>query len=119
MSWVQKQMSEGKDPREILMHLLPSYAQIPDGVHDVMLWKIIVSILSEPPRRKKLQSQNTIEDLLALISRCSKILVLTGAGVSNSKVNMIYGDFSCQHSMVYNIITSLLCSSIIGMWFLV
>lgn len=82
MSWVQRQMQEGKDPRQILTQLLPSGAELPDGLHEVMLWKIIVSILSEPPARKKLVTQNTLEDFLHLMSNCRNIMVLTGAGVS-------------------------------------
>ena len=75
-------MQEGKDPRQILTQLLPSGAELPDGLHEVMLWKIIVSILSEPPARKKLVTQNTLEDFLHLMSNCRNIMVLTGAGVS-------------------------------------
>ena len=84
MSWVQRQMVENKDPRVILNELLPSGTAIPEGVHDVMLWKIIVSILSEPPKRKKLDTVNTMNDLIELIKKCSKIIVLTGAGVCKS-----------------------------------
>lgn len=82
MSWVQRQMQEGKDPRQLLMQLLPNGAELPEGLHEVMLWKIIVSILSEPPTRKKLVTQNTLDDFLHLISTCHNIVVLTGAGVS-------------------------------------
>jgi len=82
MSWVQQQMADGKDPRVILGDFLPSGTTIPEGVHDVLLWKVIVGILSEPPRRKKIQSLNTLDDAIELISTKSKIIVLTGAGVS-------------------------------------
>lgn len=81
MSWVQRQMQEGADPRAILSQLIPNGADIPEGLHDVMLWKIIVSILSEPPKRKKLPNFNSMNDFLDLISKCNRIIVLTGAGV--------------------------------------
>lgn len=82
MAWIQKQMQEGKNPRTLLSELLPDGTVIPEGVHDVMLWKIIVSLLSDPPKRKKLDSVNTLDDLVQLIRKCNKIVVLTGAGVS-------------------------------------
>lgn len=94
MSWVQRQMMEGKDPRVILNEILPSGTSIPDGVHDVMLWKIIVSILSEPPKRKKLDSVNTMNDLIELIKKCSNIIVLTGAGVSCLEDSILYMHFN-------------------------
>merc|ERR1711941_262479 len=49
-----------------------------------MGWKIILNMLSEPTRRKKLPNINTIEDVVHLIAASRKIIVLTGAGVSVS-----------------------------------
>ena len=40
--------------------------------------------MSEPPRRPKLGTVNTLEDCVELIKSCSNIIILTGAGVSVS-----------------------------------
>ncbi|XP_069960205.1 NAD-dependent protein deacetylase sirtuin-1 isoform X1 [Cherax quadricarinatus] len=84
MSWVQQQMMRGVNPRIILTHVLGTTAEIPEGVADVTLWRLIVNMLSEPPRREKLRHINTIEDVVRLMKSCRKIIVLTGAGVSVS-----------------------------------
>ena len=41
-------------------------------------------MLSEPPKRKKLSTINTLEDAVNLIKTSQNIMVLTGAGVSVS-----------------------------------
>lgn len=82
MSWVQQQMLRGVDPRTVLNQILGSTREIPDGVADGTLWRLIVNMLSEPPRREKLRHINTIEDVVRLMKACQKIIVLTGAGVS-------------------------------------
>ncbi|KAG7165969.1 NAD-dependent protein deacetylase sirtuin-1-like [Homarus americanus] len=84
MSWVQQQMLRGVNPRTILTHVLGATTAIPEGVPDVTLWRLIVNMLSEPPRREKLRHINTIEDVVRLMKSCRKIIVLTGAGVSVS-----------------------------------
>ncbi|XP_013411403.1 NAD-dependent protein deacetylase sirtuin-1 isoform X2 [Lingula anatina] len=84
ISWVHRQMAGGREPREILHHLLPHSTFIPDEVDDLTLWKIVVEILSEPPKRKKLSHVNTMDDVVELIKRARNIIVLTGAGVSVS-----------------------------------
>ncbi|OWF43165.1 NAD-dependent protein deacetylase sirtuin-1 [Mizuhopecten yessoensis] len=84
MMWVQDQMMTGINPRVILNDLIMSDVLIPEDMDDFTLWKIIVNIMSEPPRRKKLPHVNTLEDVLHLLKTCSKIMVLTGAGVSVS-----------------------------------
>jgi len=50
----------------------------------LFLFQIVVNLLTEIPRRKKLPDINTVEDVVGLIRRSSRILVLTGAGVSVS-----------------------------------
>ena len=60
---------------------LHNLLQSPD-LSSEMLWRIIVQVLSEPPSRAKLPNVNTIEDVVDLVQSCSKILVITGAGVS-------------------------------------
>ncbi|XP_071530921.1 NAD-dependent protein deacetylase sirtuin-1 [Panulirus ornatus] len=84
MSWVHQQMLRGVNPRTILTHVLGATAEIPEGVADVTLWRLIVNMLSEPPRREKLRHINTIEDVVRLMKSCRKIIILTGAGVSVS-----------------------------------
>lgn len=69
------------DPRTILRDLLPETALPPD-LDDMTLWQIIINI-SEPPKRRKRKDINTLEDVLRLLHESKKILVLTGAGVSN------------------------------------
>jgi NAD-dependent deacetylase sirtuin 1 len=82
VAWVQKQMMMGVNPREVLKDLLSNNTQIPDDLNDMILWRIIVNILSEPAKRSKLSHINTLDDVIHLMSTCKKIVVLTGAGVS-------------------------------------
>ncbi|XP_037921601.1 NAD-dependent histone deacetylase sirtuin-1-like isoform X2 [Hermetia illucens] len=82
--WIQKQIQTGADPREILTNILGEDAYIPEDFSDIALWRILASILSEPPRRQKLPNINTIEDVVRLLRTCKNIMVLTGAGVSVS-----------------------------------
>lgn len=86
MSWVQRQMSIGADPRALLERVLPQGSLIPQSLDRLTLWKILISMLSEeePPRRTKLSHVNTMDDVVQLLRTCRRILVLTGAGVSVS-----------------------------------
>ncbi|XP_065355695.1 NAD-dependent histone deacetylase sirtuin-1 [Calliphora vicina] len=85
LNWVQKQIHSGANPREILSKFLPSSAQrISPELTDMTLWRILASMLSEPPRRKKLSYVNTFEDVIDLLHKSKNIMVLTGAGVSVS-----------------------------------
>ncbi|GFR78954.1 NAD-dependent protein deacetylase sirtuin-1 [Elysia marginata] len=84
ISWVHEQMRKGQSPRSILEKLVPKGTIIPEGLDIVTLWKIIISIVSEPPKRKKLEDINTLDDVIRLLKTCKKIIVLTGAGVSVS-----------------------------------
>ena len=83
-SWVQHHMMKGTDPRHLLKDMIAADTVIPDHLDQLTLWKIILNMVSEPPRRKKLQHINTIEDVVHLIAISRKIIVLTGAGVSVS-----------------------------------
>merc|ERR1719295_542669 len=83
-SWVQHHMMKGTDPRHLLKDMIAADTVIPDHLDQLTLWKIILNMLSEPPRRKKLPNINTIEDVVHLIAASRKIIVLTGAGVSVS-----------------------------------
>lgn len=85
LNWVQKQIHSGVNPREILSKFLPTSAQrISPELTDMTLWRILASMLSEPPRRKKLSYVNTFNDVINLVERSKNIIVLTGAGVSVS-----------------------------------
>ncbi|XP_046360515.2 NAD-dependent protein deacetylase sirtuin-1-like isoform X1 [Haliotis rufescens] len=84
LSWVQRQMSEGQNPRDILRELVTADAVISPDLDDFTLWQIIINLMSEPPKRKKLHNINTLDDVLELMRTCKKIMVLTGAGVSVS-----------------------------------
>lgn len=82
--WVQRQMTSGNDPREILSQILPNGSVIPEDLSDRTLWRILANMLSEPPKRQKLRHINTIENVVELLQTCKNIIVLTGAGVSVS-----------------------------------
>merc|ERR1711936_128456 len=83
-SWDQRQMMSGADPRELLKDMISCDTVIPDHLDPVTLWKIILNMVSEPPRRKKLPEINTLADVVELIRKSQKIIILTGAGVSVS-----------------------------------
>ncbi|KAJ4443964.1 hypothetical protein ANN_05753 [Periplaneta americana] len=80
MSWVQRQMIIGTNPRSLLNQLVTDGTQIPQQMDDLTLWKIIVNMMSEPPRRQKLRHINTLVDVVRLLKGAKKIIVLTGAG---------------------------------------
>jgi NAD-dependent deacetylase sirtuin 1 len=84
MSWIHRQMCQNVDPRSILAQLLPMNSCIPTDIEDICLWKLIIDILTEPPRRRRLRHINTLEDVRRLIRCSSKIMIVTGAGVSVS-----------------------------------
>jgi len=81
MVWVYRQMSLGSDPRTVLQAIVPQETDIPDDLDNLTLWKIIISLLSEPPRRKRLADVTQLDHVLRLLRESRKILVLTGAGV--------------------------------------
>ncbi|XP_053211746.1 NAD-dependent protein deacetylase sirtuin-1-like [Panonychus citri] len=85
MQWLQQQMILGTDPRNVLREVLPEALEhLPPRVDNLILWKILLNLFSEPPPRKKLPHVNTLDDVVDLIRNCSNIIVLTGAGVSVS-----------------------------------
>jgi NAD-dependent deacetylase sirtuin 1 len=83
LSWVQQQITSGTNPRQIINEILPNNS-ISSQVDSWTLWKFIVNILSEPPKRRKLPSVNSLQDVVQLIDRSKKIIILTGAGISVS-----------------------------------
>lgn len=64
---IQQQMAKGVNPREILSDLGVENEQIPEYVDDVTIWKIIINMLAEPPRRNKLRHVNTLDDVVRLL----------------------------------------------------
>lgn len=60
-------MAKGINPREILPDLGVENDQIPEYVDDVTIWKIIINMLAEPPRRNKLRHVNTLDDVVRLL----------------------------------------------------
>ncbi|XP_014216482.1 NAD-dependent protein deacetylase sirtuin-1 isoform X1 [Copidosoma floridanum] len=83
-SWVQKQIQLGTDPRDVLKLLSSDSIPIPEELDDITLWRHVIDIMSEPPKRQKLSHLNTILDVVELIKKSKNIIVLTGAGVSVS-----------------------------------
>lgn len=95
-------MEGGISPKVLLNHLAPSF-HIPPGANDMMLWRLLVSMI-EPPKRRELSQYKTIEDAVELIRKSKKILVLSGAGISTSaglpdfrSRNGIYVQIHAQH----------------------
>lgn len=83
MAFVHRQIAMGCDPRVILRSMLPqdTDADIPDELDDMTLWRLVVSLVSSPPRRHRLANITTLDDVIQLLKTCTKIIVLTGAGV--------------------------------------
>lgn len=75
-------MATGISPKVMLNLFAPSFRAPPDA-NDMMLWRLLISMV-EPPARKKLTQYNTIEDAIQLIKNSKKIVVLSGAGISTS-----------------------------------
>jgi NAD-dependent deacetylase sirtuin 1 len=77
-------MMRGTDPRDLLKDMISADSVIPDHLDQLTLWKIILNMVTEPPRRRKLANVNTLQDVVSLIQTSQRIIVLTGAGVSVS-----------------------------------
>lgn len=60
-------MQNGVDPRTLLSELGADSDQIPQYVDDITLWKLIINMLAEPPRRHKLRHVNTLDDVVRLL----------------------------------------------------
>jgi len=84
LSWLHAAMRRGENPKDILENLLPSGSEIPDSLDNMTMWKVLFNLLSEPPRRKKLETLNTLQDCVEIIRKSRNIIILTGAGVSVS-----------------------------------
>lgn len=60
-------MAKGVNPRSVLSDLGVENDQIPKFVDDFTIWKIIINMLAEPPRRNKLRHVNTLDDVVRLL----------------------------------------------------
>jgi hypothetical protein len=56
--------------------LIAGDAEIPEHLDQLTLWKIILNMVCEPPRRKKLPDINTLDNVVDLIRNSKKIIVL-------------------------------------------
>ncbi|KAF6210836.1 hypothetical protein GE061_013947 [Apolygus lucorum] len=84
LSWIRKQKDRGVDPRVVFSQITGEHAEISDFIPDMTLWRMIISFLTENPKRARLPKVTSIEDAVELIKASKKIIVLTGAGVSVS-----------------------------------
>lgn len=84
ISWVQRQMSMGVKPQDVLREYVGDDLEIPSEWDELKLWKIIISMMVEPKPRDKLPHINTLQDVIDLLKNCRNIMVLTGAGVRSS-----------------------------------
>lgn len=60
-------MANGIDPRTLLSSLGTDTSKIPEYMDDIALWKVIINMLAEPPRRHKLRHVNTLDDVVRLL----------------------------------------------------
>lgn len=72
-------MANGVDPRSLLSEFGVDQEQIPQYVDDLTLWKLIINMIAEPPRRNKLRHVNTLDDVVRLLKGAS-ILFIVGWG---------------------------------------
>ena len=82
--WVQKQIENGVNPMSVLVNILPPNVALPEGLSDLTLWRIVIEILSDIPKRGKLPHINTLHDVVTLLRSCRNIIVVSGAGISVS-----------------------------------
>ncbi|XP_050531270.1 NAD-dependent protein deacetylase sirtuin-1-like [Daktulosphaira vitifoliae] len=82
MSWVQRQIMNGINPRRLLHQVFG--ATVPSQLEDITLWRIILSMTDDCPVRNKLRDVSTLDDVIRLLKSSTRIMVLTGAGVSVS-----------------------------------
>lgn len=76
-------MSLGRDPRMLFKELISPDTLIPTDLDEMTLWGLLANFITEPPKRKKLNHINSIDDVVHLLKTSKKIMVLTGAGVRN------------------------------------
>ena len=82
--WVHEQIENGISPMSVLVNILPPNVALPEGLSDLTLWRIVIEILSDMPKRTKLPHINTLHDVISLLKSCRNIVVVSGAGISVS-----------------------------------
>ena len=82
--WVHEQIENGINPMSVLINILPPNVALPEGLSDLTLWRIVIEILSDMPKRTKLPHINTLHDVISLLKSCRNIVVVSGAGISVS-----------------------------------
>ena len=82
--WVHEQIENGISPMSVLVNILPPNVALPEGLSDLTLWRIVIEILSDMPKRTKLPHINTLHDVISLFKSCRNIVVVSGAGISVS-----------------------------------
>ncbi|XP_043662833.1 NAD-dependent histone deacetylase sirtuin-1 [Drosophila teissieri] len=85
LRWLQREFYTGRVPRQVIASIMPHFASgLAADTDDSVLWDYLAHLLNEPKRRNKLASVNTFDDVISLVKKSQKIIVLTGAGVSVS-----------------------------------
>ncbi|KAH8404361.1 hypothetical protein KR222_005335, partial [Zaprionus bogoriensis] len=85
LRWLQRELYTGRVPRQVIASIMPHFATgLAADTEDSVLWDYLAHLLNEPKRRTKLSNVNTFDDVIDLVHRSERIIVLTGAGVSVS-----------------------------------
>ncbi|KAH8276441.1 hypothetical protein KR018_012259 [Drosophila ironensis] len=85
LHWLQREFYTGRLPRQVIASIMPTFATgLAPDTDDSVLWDYLAHLLNEPKRRNKLANVNTFDDVISLVQKSEKIIVLTGAGVSVS-----------------------------------
>ncbi|BFF94601.1 NAD-dependent histone deacetylase sirtuin-1 [Drosophila madeirensis] len=85
LRWLQREFYTGRVPRKVIASIMPHFATgLTADTDDSVLWDYLAHLLNEPKRRNKLSNVNTFDDVIDLVQKSHRIIVLTGAGVSVS-----------------------------------
>ncbi|EDW63835.2 NAD-dependent histone deacetylase sirtuin-1 [Drosophila virilis] len=85
LRWLQREFYTGRVPRQVIASIMPHFATgLATDTDDSVLWDYLAHLLNEPKRRTKLSNVNTFDDVIELVHKSERIIVLTGAGVSVS-----------------------------------
>lgn len=85
LRWLQRELYTGRVPRQVIASIMPHFATgLAADTEDSVLWDYLAHLLNEPKRRTKLSNVNTFDDVIDLVHKSKRIIVLTGAGVSVS-----------------------------------
>lgn len=84
---LQEQIISGANAHSCLLSVLqelPKTILTQPNISTSDVWRLIAAILSDPPRRQRLQAISSIGNVIRLLQQSKRIVVLTGAGVSVS-----------------------------------